>query len=205
MTFFVVCAAAGGTIMVLQLLLSLIGLGGDHDIDVHDGHVDFGGHSIDMGDHDFGDYHLAGDHADHGSSAFFGVLSFRSLVAAVTFFGLGGTAALASDLPVSLSVAIGCGCGAGAMVLVGWLMRLLHTLGEEGNVQIERAVGQTATVYLSVPGKRKGAGKVTVKLQNRTMEYQAITSNAKELPTGAHVVVVGVASPDTLEVAEASD
>ena len=177
MTFFIACAAAGGTVMVLQLILTLVGLAGDHDV---------------------GDHHLAGDYADHGSSVFFGILSFRSVVAAVTFFGLGGMVATSSGLPVYAAVLVGCGIGSAAMVLVAWLMRLLHTLGEAGNVRIDSAVGEMATVYLSIPGKRKGAGKVTVRLQNRTMEYQAVTAGDKTLPTGARVVVVGIVGSDTL-------
>lgn len=200
MTFFIFCAAVGGTILLLQLILMLVGLGGDHDVGVHDGHMDFGDHGIDAGHQGFGDHPMEGDHADQGSSAFFGVLSFRALVAAVTFFGLGGMTAVAAEAPQYVSVVLAGASGAAAMFIVAWLMRLLHSLGEEGNVKIERTVGSAATVYLSIPPKGKGTGKITVRLQDRTMEYQAITQETEELPTGAQVVVVAVVTPDTVEV-----
>jgi len=80
----------------------------------------------------------------------------------------------------------------------------LYSLNAEGNVHIERAVGLPASVYLRIPGKRSGTGKVTVKLQDRTMEYLAMTEGGA-LPTGAPVMVVGVIGPDTLEVAPAPE
>ncbi|HEV7224595.1 MAG TPA: hypothetical protein VGN42_17935, partial [Pirellulales bacterium] len=55
------------------------------------------------------------------------------------------------------------------------------------------------TVYLRVPANKAGVGKVHLNLQNRTMEYEALTAQA-ELPVGAKVVVVNVAGPDTVEV-----
>jgi hypothetical protein len=53
-----------------------------------------------------------------------------------------------------------------------------------------------------VPGQRAGVGKVTLKLQNRTVEYQALTPY-QQLPTGSKVVVTAVLGPDTVEVAPA--
>jgi hypothetical protein len=40
---------------------------------------------------------------------------------------------------------------------------------------------------------------VTLRLQNRTVEYQALTPH-DALPTGSKVVVTGVLGPDTVEV-----
>jgi hypothetical protein len=60
-------------------------------------------------------------------------------------------------------------------------------------------VGQRGTVYLRVPGGRSGTGKIQFNLQNRTVEYLAVTAG-EELPTGTKVIVVGVVDPTTLEV-----
>ncbi len=214
---FSVCAVIGGVIMVIQFLLTLSGLGGDHDVGGdHDfgvgGDHDFGvGGDHDFaagGDHDFaagGDHHLDAVHDHHDTAWFFGVLSFRALVAAVAFFGLGGLAAGSAGLtpyPSFLSAMV---AGAAAMIVVAWLMRLLHTLGAEGNVNIEMAVGETATVYLNIPAQREGPGKVTVKVQDRTMEYQAVTSEHEVLKTGSQVRVVSVVTPDTVEVEALSE
>ena len=118
----------------------------------------------------------------------------------MTFFGLAGLAAGASPAFSGMSFPIGLAAGVVAMIVVGWLMSLLSKLQAEGNVRIERAVGAQATVYLSIPPAGQGAGKVTVNVQSRTMEYRAITQHHELLETGAPVLVVGIAGPDTLEV-----
>ncbi len=83
---FVVCAAIGGTLLLCQLVLTLMGLGGDaFDLDV-DSDV---GADVDM-DVDMDVDADAGESGHHGSSWIFGVISFRSVVAALTFFGLAG-------------------------------------------------------------------------------------------------------------------
>jgi hypothetical protein len=181
-TFFLVCAVLGGTFMVLQLLAGLIGLGGDHDLD-----------------HDAGP---GGADLDHAGNWFVGMLSIRAITAAATFFGLGGLAAReygANDL-AAFGVAVG--AGVLALYLVAAVMRVLHRLKAEGTARIERSVGRTGSVYLRVPGQRAGLGKVHLMLQNRTVEYQAVTAGP-ELPTGSPVKVVAVLSSDTVEVESA--
>jgi hypothetical protein len=189
-TFFLVCFLIGATLLVGQFLLSLLGLGHLHEFDLHDLH-DVAGH--DLGDHE-------GD-----GSWFTGMLTFRTLVAALTFFGLGGLAGLRQWGPEQwpLTFAVAVAAGGGALMLVGSLMRWLRRQTASGNVHIKQALGQSGTVYLTIPGARAGAGKVTVCVQNRTMEYQAVTPD-HELPTGAKVVVVGVVNGDTVEVIPAT-
>ena len=64
------CAAIAGTMLVLQVLLSLIGFGDhfhfDHVDHIPDPHIDLGGH---------------GDSFDHGGGRFVGLFSFRAIVA----------------------------------------------------------------------------------------------------------------------------
>jgi hypothetical protein len=73
------------------------------------------------------------------------------------------------------------------------------TMDDDGSVSIHGAVGATGTVYLTIPADKAGAGKVLLTLQNRTVEYQAVTSHAA-LPTGAAIMVVDVVGPDTVDV-----
>lgn len=192
-TFYIACAAVGGTLLVCQFVMGLVGLGGDHEFG--------GGHDL-SADHEIGHADGHADHGHEGAQAWFvGVLTFRTLAAAVTFFGLGGWLAMRQEPfsgPQSLLFALV--AGGAALFAVAWLMRSLSRLQAEGNVRIERSVGKTGTVYLPVPGKKAGVGKVQLNVQNRTVEYQAVTSQ-EPLPTGAKVVVVGVVSSDTVEVA----
>ena len=75
---------------ILQFVLAIIGAGTDdvdfaHDVP-HDLPHDFAGDvSGDAG-------HAAGASHVHGSTWMFGVISFRTVVAALTFFGLAGLA-----------------------------------------------------------------------------------------------------------------
>jgi hypothetical protein len=181
---YTICAVVGGTLLVCQLLLTLIGLGGDH--------VD-----------------LAADHADvghaspiHGLGWFLGLLTFRSLVAGVAFFGLAGLTTIRWGTAESLAVSLGSGLV--SIVIVGLMVRALFALDSDGTVQIAGAVGKPGTVYLAVPGSNAGLGKVTLKMQNRTVEYQAVTFQG-DLPTGTKVVVTSVVGPDTVEVAAAPE
>ena len=89
--------------------------------------------------------------------------------------------------------------GVAAMFAVYWMMQCLYRLRADGTVRIQRSVGQHGNVYLRIPANRSGSGKIQFNLQNRTMEYLAVTAGP-ELPTGAKVVVVGVVNPTTLEV-----
>jgi hypothetical protein len=193
-TIYLICAIAGGTLLVCQFLFGLIGLGDHHDAGGdHDFH-DPGGHDA-PGGHD----HHGGHEAQH--SWFVGLLTFRSIVAALTFFGLAGLAStvnLKHEPVVSLGIALG--AAAAALFGVAYLMRMLHRLKSDGTVRIERAVGQSGTVYLTIPGQKAGVGKVTLTLQNRTVEYQALTPH-EPLPTGSKVKVTAVLGPDTVEVA----
>jgi len=197
---FLFFAVAGGTVLICQFVLTLVGLSGGHDLpDDLSGADHAGGFHGDA--HDAGSDHAgdaAHDNADHASSWLFGVISFRTLVAASTFFGLAGLAAQQGGLNLPLQLAIGTLSGLGAMYGVHWIMRMIGRLGEDGTVRIQRAIGQEATVYIPIPGGKSKAGKIQLRLQNRLMEYPAVTA-ADRLPTGTHVRVVGVAG-NVLEV-----
>lgn len=176
---YLICAAIGGTIFVIQLLLSLFGLGHhDFSIDSHDvaGHGDHGGH----------DY-------------FLGMLSFRAIVAAVTFFGLAGLAANKNGIAGLAAVGVAAVTGLAAMTAVAAVLRFFNKLQSDGTARIEQSLCAQGSVYLTIPGQKQGCGKITVTVQGRTMEYLAVTPGAA-LPTGAKITIVDVIGPDTVEV-----
>lgn len=203
-TVYMICAAVGGTLIVCQFLLTLLGLGGHHDVG--------GGHDMDSSSHDMGshdtDSHDGTGHHDGGHEShlnwFISKLTFRTLSAAFAFFGLAGLACIRLEVEPILGLAIALGAGGLAIVVVGWLMQLLTRLNVDGTIRIERAVGSRGTVYLSVPGAKSGVGKVHVNVLNRNVEYKAITSQ-EQLPTGAKIIVVSIVSADTVEIASATE
>lgn len=195
-----VSAVIGGTILFCQFLMTLLGMGHDAPTDMpddvphdfhfgHDGGTDYDG-AHDAGHHDTG---------HHETTSFIRMLTFRTVVAAMTFFGLAGLAGNSAALPGELTLLVALAAGGAAMYGVHWLMQSLRQLRADGTVRIERAVGRPGTVYLRIPASKSGVGKIHVNVQNRTMEYEAMTAH-EPLPVGAKVVVVNVLGPDTLEV-----
>jgi membrane protein implicated in regulation of membrane protease activity len=191
-----VSAVVGGTVLVCQFFMTLLGLGHDLPDDLPDDVP----HDFHFG-HDGGDG--AGHDGTHGTahheSSFIRMLTFRTVIAAMTFFGLAGLAGGSADLPGELTLVVALAAGVAAMYVVHWLMRTLQRLKSDGTVRIERSVGRSGTVYLRIPAGKSGAGKIQLNVQNRTMEYEAMTSR-DPLPAGTKVVVVNVLGPDTVEV-----
>lgn len=191
-TIFLVCALVGGTVLAVQFVLTFIGLGADAlDVDVPgdvtDADVDFGG------DADFD----AADHLD--SSWMFEVISFRTVIAALTFFGLGGLTAQSMEFSGLMQLGVAIAAGLAAMYAVYWLMQSMLRLRSEGTPRIRGTIGRHGTVYTTIPAHETGAGKIQINLQNRTMEYLALT-HGDALAPGAKIVVTGVVTPDTVAV-----
>ena len=200
---FLLMAVVGGTVLIVQFVLTLVGLGGDHGLDVsHDVPADFTG---DVGH----DVHIGGDHGaesaghdaagHHGSSWLFAVISFRTLVAAATFFGLAGLAAQSARQSVGVQLLLAAVSGFAAMYGVHWMVRSMGRLGEDATVRIKHALGKEGTVYIPIPGSKAQAGKIQLKVQNRLVEYEAVTGSKERLATGTKVRVVGIVG-STLEV-----
>eukprot|EP00825_Cyclidium_porcatum_P010991 TRINITY_DN15611_c0_g1_i2.p2 TRINITY_DN15611_c0_g1~~TRINITY_DN15611_c0_g1_i2.p2 ORF type:complete len:192 (-),score=28.99 TRINITY_DN15611_c0_g1_i2:54-629(-) len=179
-----VCALVGGVLFVIQFLLGLVGHGGPHDID---GHIDA---------------HTGGD-VGHETNLFTGILSFRAMVAGLTVFGLVGLITLSESMPGSLGLAIAAAAAFCTALIVAAIMRSMTHLASEGTIRIENAVGRPGTVYLGIPAGRAGLGKVTLTLQERTVEYQAMTAGAA-LSIGTKVNVTKIIGADTVEVVPAT-
>ncbi len=177
---YLTCALVGGTLFILQLLLSI--MGGDHDYS-HDG--------------------IGGD-AGHHDAHFWGVFSLRAIVAGVTAFGLGGLLAKSMGATTIVSAPTAIASFFAAAFLVAILLRMMSKLSADGTTQIQNAVGQNAVVYVSIPGDKNGVGKVHLELQHRTIEIEAVTyGNALE--TGMRVIVTSVIGTNMVEVIAAPE
>jgi hypothetical protein len=169
------CAVVGGCVMLLQVVGSLFGADNDGADGVHD--IGEDGHATAAGSW----------------------LSFRAIVAFLTFFGLGGMVGLSRQLDSLLTLGIGLVCGALALLMTRTVMVQFIKLRSTGTVDIKNAVGAEARVYLTIPASKSGRGSVTVAIQGRTMQFQAITAGI-ELKTGALCKVSSVHAGDTLLV-----
>ena len=206
-TLYMVCAVAGGTVLVIQTVLTV--LGGSTDADVGDvggdldvgGHGGVGGHGDPAGGGSAHHEFSAQDMAVHDAhqATYLKVLTFQTLVAFVTFFGLAGLAALKGGLGFIPSIAIAAAAGSLALYLVAYLMSALSHLQSRGNVNLQNAVGHAGKVYLRIPAERSGEGKVNLVIQGRLLECKATTAGP-EIPTGVEVQVVGLLGPNTVDV-----
>jgi len=195
---FIFCSVFGGTILVVQTGLAVIGLGFDSlDVD-----VDLSGTDLSNVDTDNADLGGAFGHGHSFGYHMFKVISLRTMIAGTTFFGLAGWAALVGtggNQIVAMTIAVLAGMT--AIFTVYFLYRWINVMRYQGNASDDKLVGAAGSVYVRIPAQGKGAGKVLVSQQNRTMEYEAF-STGRELPTGTQITVLKVISPTTVEVGE---
>lgn len=182
---FATAAIPATVVMVLQTVLLLIGFAGhdgecDHDLS-HDS-VDLS-HEADA-DHDVHD----GAHHMDGLRLF----TVRGIVAMLAIGGWTGVALCDAGVGSVLSSVIAIIAGLAALFLAAYVIKLSLKLQDDGNFNIKNAVAHTATVYIPIPPSREGTGKITMNLQERFVELDAMTDHGEKLPTGAMVQVVSV-------------
>lgn len=184
-TVFIVCAAAGGTLFVIQMVLQVMGFMGHGNIDADLDHGG-GGHGADAG-------HTSADFS-------FKVLSMQGMSAFLMMFGLVGLAALKSFAGGSTSISVAAGLlgGVATTWLIGRLFKLASGLQSSGNLDLSRAVGATGTVYLTL--RKESLGKVTITVTNRLLTLDARSLEEGAIETGTPIVVTRVIDDSTVEV-----
>ncbi len=192
-TLFLFCAVLGGVVLVFQIGLTLLGADADSGgVDVADDFSSAGDVELHTG-HDGGDMH------DSDATTDVRVISVRTLVAGVTFFGLGGLGAQSTGADPLVVWVVALAAGAAAVYSIYWMFSMLYSLKSDGTVRITNAIGRHGTVYLRIPGNDAGMGKIQITLQSRTAEYLAMTAG-ETLPTGSKIVVVDILTPTTVRV-----
>lgn len=177
-TVYLGCAVLGGSLLVLQSLLLMLG-----------------GHDGDAGDAGGG-----AEGAAHGGDSHAGdLLSVRAIASFLTFFGLAGWGGTEAGWSTPFTIAAAIGAGVAMLLVVAGLMSLNRRVYSQGNVDPHNAVGSVARVYLRIPERGAGEGKITVSVQGRSLQYAAVSA-AGVIPTGAEVRVLRLSSPNTFEV-----
>ena len=178
------CIAIPATvILIVQLILTLIGLGGDdadasaeNEVDLDDGDTD--------GDIDAG----------------LRVFTLRGLVAFFSVLGWVGIICIGEGLSVIVSVLIAVAAGALATVSIALIMSWLFKLQYDGTEDIRDALGVSGTVYLRIPPSRTGKGKISAIIQGKLSEKSAVTDEETVIERGEEVTVVGISGEETLIV-----
>ncbi len=188
------CAAVPFTLLLLvQTVLTFVGLGGHEDGPDGADMSDFDAHDFDahdVGGHDAGadmhDGHDAGDAV--GGFRFFTV---RGIVAFFCIFGWTGFALSDTALPPAAMLIISFFAGLLAMLLIGLMFYAVRRMQDNGNLRYSNAIGQEAKVYIPIPAQRAGSGKVLVTIQERLVEADAVTDEESRITTGSAVKVIG--------------
>jgi len=165
--------------LVFAFLLILTIFSSDVDTDVQ---TDFG--------HSFSD----------GDGIPFQLLSLKNIVGFFTMFGWSGLAFISSGMAPGLIILFSFICGFLMMLAMATLFYLMSKLAETGNMNIRNAVGRTGEVYLPIPSKREGMGKIQVTVQGTLQTLDAITDDAEAISTSSIIQVTDVINNQILLV-----
>lgn len=122
----------------------------------------------------------------------FQLLTIRNFVAFFVLFGWSGLAFIQLDFPLLATLGLSFLCGFIMMCVTAGLFLLSIKLQSDGTLDYSQAKGLTGTVYLSIPPYRQGKGKITVTLQNRMIEMDALNISNLEILTGTPVRITDV-------------
>jgi len=153
------------------------------------------GEGGDGGDVDADDV-LDGDVEDGG----LGLFSVRGIVAMLCIMGWSGVVLLETALPKAISILIAFLLGVATLFAMAYLMKLVYRLQSSGNIDIGNAIGKVGQVYIPIPAGGKAGGKVTVTVQERLAEFDAITIGDTTLATGTYVRITAVGDSGVLVV-----
>lgn len=129
-----------------------------------------------------------------------GMLSVRTITGFFFGFGWSGVIAIKSGLGLIPSILIASVVGAIFLSGLYLLMRTLYSLHASGTLNYQNAIGQIATIYVTVPPNRSGTGQVEVLIQGRLQTISCMTSSNVPLAPQTKVKVTGLIGQGTLEV-----
>lgn len=154
-----------------------------------------------LGDHD-ADFDLDTSDGSFDADPSMNLLTFRNLVNFC--MGFGWTAVLMHEKIQSnaLLIIVSVIVGILLVTVVMWIFKWLSGMQQTGNIDVHKsAVGCEGKVYLTIPGERKGEGKVQITINNAVREYDAVT-DGETIPTGKAIKVTEVINDYTLLVEE---
>ncbi|MFK7851543.1 MAG: NfeD family protein [Akkermansiaceae bacterium] len=136
--------------------------------------------------------------ADHDSGL--GVFSVRSLTAFFTGFGWTGVILTKEGVSLPLTIFISLLVGGGLMLGIYVMMRSFMRLQSSGNIDFANAIGQTGTVYLTIPADQKAGGQVETMVQGRLVTVEALQKGSEPISPGDKIKIVDQVGSSTLIV-----
>lgn len=130
----------------------------------------------------------------------FQFLSLKNIIGFFTMFGWSGLGFISAGMAPWLVIVLSFVCGLVMMLTMATLFYLMSKLAESGNMNIKNAVGRSGEVYLPIPGKRQGLGKVQITVQGTLHTLDAISDDQEVIPTSSLVQVTDVINNQILLV-----
>lgn len=131
-------------------------------------------------------------HGDlHGMDAPFQLFTFRNMINFLLGFSWTGISFYNLIDNKIVLIAISFAVGAAFVAFFFMMIRQIERLAEDNSFKIESALQKTASVYLPIPAKKKGTGKIQVSIRGSFRELDAVTENEK-IETSAMVKIVKI-------------
>lgn len=160
---------------LIQLIITFIGGDIDHDMD-HDGQFD----------------------ADQGMG--FQFLTFKNMIAFLTLFAWSGLASIEGGFSLTITIIISTISGLIMMTIMASLFYYISKFTHSGTLNYDNAIGETGDVYLTIPAKKSGMGKVQITVQGHLRTLNAMTEDLVDIKTGNIIEVDEIISDSVLLV-----
>lgn len=178
--FFWVVAIFSSVVFILVFVISLLGFDTDSGIDMDiDADVD------------------TGTDADGGDFPFF---SLKALTAFATFFSWTGVLLTGEGRSVWEIIPYSIISGLIAMALVVFLLKKFSDFTESGTADLLDLIFEKGDVYIPIPPKQLGSGKIHVTLNKSLRELSAVTQDDQPIKTGEKVRVLEILPENVLLV-----
>jgi hypothetical protein len=128
-----------------------------------------------------------------GTDAPFQLFSFRNLINFLLGFSWTGISFYTLITNEIVLIALSFFVGVAFIVIFFLIIRQIERLAEDNSFRIANALNKTGSVYLSIPGKKTGSGKVQVSVNGAFHELDAVTENEK-IESSAMVRIIKIES-----------
>jgi membrane protein implicated in regulation of membrane protease activity len=156
-------------IFIVQSILTFIGM------DAHDGaDADFGGNDLQGGEEPFQ------------------LFTFRNLINFLLGFSWAGIAFSGIIDSRILLMTVAFVTGAIFIAIFFVIMKQLMKLAEDNSFKINETLHQIAEVYIPIPERKKGKGKIAISVRGAMHEIDAVTEDESRISSGTNVRVVKI-------------
>ncbi len=127
------------------------------------------------------------------------LFSFRNLINFLLGFSWTGISFFNTIENSTLLIAVSLAVGIFFVYLFFFIIKQLRKLAEDNSFKISNALHKTAEVYLAIPERKSGTGKVLISVNGSMRELDAMTENDR-IPSSTTVKVVKIENNNILIV-----